>query len=115
MGPPALNFATGTQSVFDAEAAFNRNMNNTMAYDITWNHGRHNFSFGADYKRLQFNSLAQTDPRGTLTFTGTATSGVIQRWVTPLPIFSLQFLTKAPSLLEMPTNIFDLRRRRLRR
>jgi hypothetical protein len=38
-----------------------------------WGHGRHNISFGADFRRQQFNYLSQQNPRGSFTFTGAAT------------------------------------------
>src|SRR5256885_4151238 len=36
-------------------------------------HAPHNFSFGGDVRRQQFNLLSQQDPRGTFTFTGAST------------------------------------------
>jgi hypothetical protein len=73
-GPPSLNFA-GSQifGLSDGTPTFNRNMTNTGQYDSTWNHGRHNVQFGANYQRIQFNSLNQSNPRGSLSFTGAAT------------------------------------------
>ena len=35
----------------------------------TWNRGRHNISYGGDFRRLQFNQYSQSNPRGTLGFT----------------------------------------------
>src|SRR5713226_3676188 len=40
---------------------------------MLWSRDRHNVSFGADFRRQQFNYLSQQDPRGTFTFTGTST------------------------------------------
>ena len=40
-----------------------------------WTRFRHNITFGGDFRRQQFNYLAQQDPRGTFTFTGAATEG----------------------------------------
>jgi hypothetical protein len=75
-GPPSLNFAgSGITPLSDGQATFNRFMTNTLAYDGTWNHGRHNFSFGADYRRITLNYLTQTDPRGTFTFSSTDPAG----------------------------------------
>ncbi len=73
-GPPSLNFA-GSQifGLSDGTPTFNRNMTNSGQYDGTWSHGRHSVQFGANFQRIQFNSLNQSNPRGSLTFTGAAT------------------------------------------
>lgn len=73
-GPPALVFAGGMTSLSDALPAFTRNQTSALSYSMLWNHDRHNFTFGGDYRRLQFNTLSQQDPRGTFTFTGAAGS-----------------------------------------
>ena len=39
-----------------------------------WSHGAHNLSFGADYRRQQFNTVSDSNGRGTYTFNGSATS-----------------------------------------
>lgn len=71
-GPPQLGFASGIAGLSDAQAAFNRNLTSAIAYDMLWNKRSHNVTVGADYKRLQFNSLGQANPRGAFTFTGAA-------------------------------------------
>jgi hypothetical protein len=75
-GPPSVGFAgSGIAALSDGLPAFNRNMTNSGAYDGTWNHGRHNFSFGGDFRRVQFNSLGQSNPRGAFSFTSTDPTG----------------------------------------
>ena len=69
-GPPALNFASGLASLTDSNSSFNRNQTGALSYSVFWSHGAHNVTWGADYKRLQFNSLSQQNPRGSFTFTG---------------------------------------------
>ena len=71
-GPPTLNFASGLGDLTDGQSSFTRNQTSAVSFDGLWNHGRHNVSFGADFRRQDFNLLAQQDPRGTFTFTGTA-------------------------------------------
>jgi len=71
-GPPSLVFASGITPLTDAQAAFNRNQTSALSDSILWSHGRHNVTFGGDYRRLEFNYLSQQDPRGTFTFTGAA-------------------------------------------
>lgn len=72
-GPPNVSFQGSLiQGLSDSEATFNRNRTTSVGYASTWNHGRHNFSFGADFARQQSNVLSQTDPRGTFSFNNTA-------------------------------------------
>src|SRR5579872_536433 len=72
-GPPALNFATGISQLGDTQASFDRNQTGATSASVLWNRGRHNVTFGADYRRQEFNYFSQQDPRGTFTFTGAAT------------------------------------------
>ncbi len=72
-GPPALNFASGIAPVSDAQQAHNRNQTAALSETMNWFRGRHNVTFGGDFKRLEYNYLSQQDPRGTLNFTGAAT------------------------------------------
>lgn len=74
-GPPALVFSSGIAGVSDAQSAFNRNQTGGVSYSMLWNRSSHNFTFGGDFLRQQFNNLSQQDPRGTFTFTGES-SGV---------------------------------------
>jgi hypothetical protein len=76
-GPPSLIFSSGVAGLSDAQSAFDRNQTSAWSYAMLWNRNRHNFTFGGDFRRLQFNYLSQQDPRGTFTFTGTATQGIV--------------------------------------
>ncbi len=69
-GPPSLNF-TSITGLSDAEQKTNHNETNAVSASFFWNRSRHNFQFGGDFKKQQFNVLGQNDGRGTLTFTGT--------------------------------------------
>jgi hypothetical protein len=69
-GPPALSFASGITTLSDAQYSSIHNQTSGVSADALWNHGRHNITYGADYRRQQFNSLGQQEPRGTFTFTG---------------------------------------------
>jgi trimeric autotransporter adhesin len=75
-GPPTLSFSggSGIVTLTDGNSAHNRNQTNKVSASLTWNHSGHNLAFGFDFRRQQFNYLAQSNPRGTFTFTGTATS-----------------------------------------
>jgi hypothetical protein len=72
-GPPDLIFSGGITSLSDGRPSSRHNQTSAYSYAMFWNRGRHGFSFGADFRRQQFNYLSQQNPRGTYTFTGTAT------------------------------------------
>ncbi|HLJ25592.1 MAG TPA: carboxypeptidase regulatory-like domain-containing protein [Candidatus Angelobacter sp.] len=74
-GPPSLNFSSGIAGLSDQQSSSDRNQTNAFTYSFSWNHNRHNFTFGGDFRRQEFNYLSQQDPRGALTFTGAATQG----------------------------------------
>lgn len=69
-GPPSLSFASGIAGLTDAGASFTRNETNAVSYSLFWGRGRHNIQSGIDYRRQEFNALAQQDARGTFGFTG---------------------------------------------
>jgi trimeric autotransporter adhesin len=71
-GPPGLVFSSGIQSLSDSEQAINHNETNAVSATFFWNRARHNFQFGGDFKKQQFNILGQQNGRGTFTFTGAA-------------------------------------------
>jgi hypothetical protein len=72
-GPPSLSF-TNYAGLSDGNASLNRNQTSSVGDNLTWVHGPHNFTFGGDYRRQQFNQFADSNGRGTYTFTGSATS-----------------------------------------
>jgi hypothetical protein len=96
-GPPALTFASGIAPLSDAIAASNHNQTMAYSYDSLWNYGRHNFTWGADFKRLEFNYLGQQNPRGSFAFTGAYTAPPASG--TGLPILGSDF---ADFLLGVP-------------
>ncbi|HEY7392889.1 MAG TPA: carboxypeptidase regulatory-like domain-containing protein [Bryobacteraceae bacterium] len=71
-GPPNLEFASGIQPLTDGVPSYTRDQTSGVSFSGLWNHGRHNFSFGGDFRRQEFNLLSQQDPRGTFGFTGAA-------------------------------------------
>jgi hypothetical protein len=72
-GPPQLSFASGIIGLNDGQNSVIHNQTSALAYDTFWSHRSHNITFGADYKRQQFNTVAQQNPRGTFIFNGAAT------------------------------------------
>jgi hypothetical protein len=73
-GPPTLNFSGGLTALTDGQSSFIRNATNGVSFIARWNHRSHNLTGGLDFRRQQFNYLSQANPRGTFSFTGTATS-----------------------------------------
>jgi hypothetical protein len=72
-GPPQLNFSSGIAQLTDALPAHNRNQTTGTSASALWARSRHNLQFGSDFRRQEFNYLAQQNPRGIFTFTGVAT------------------------------------------
>ena len=75
-GPPSLQFSTsGVYPLSDANSEFNRNRTDAFSLSITDSLWHHNLTFGADYRKQEFNEYQQQNPRGTFAFTGAATQG----------------------------------------
>ncbi|HEV2484532.1 MAG TPA: TonB-dependent receptor [Terracidiphilus sp.] len=72
-GPPGLTFSSGIAGLSDANSSFNRNRTDAMSVNVSTNYRRHNFVFGGDFRRQEFNEFGQQNPRGTFAFTGAAT------------------------------------------
>jgi hypothetical protein len=72
-GPPGLTFSSGIAGLIDANSAFNRNRTDALSVNVSTNYRRHNFVFGGDFRRQEFNEFGQQNPRGTFAFTGAAT------------------------------------------
>jgi hypothetical protein len=75
-GPPNLTFASGISGLTDGIPTFNRSQTTALSYNTLWIHGRHNVSFGGDFRWQDYNNLTQQNPRGTFTFTGAATGSI---------------------------------------
>lgn len=84
-GPPALNFAGGIAGLSDIQASFTRNQTNGVSYSALWNHYRHNFRVGGDFRRQQFNLLSQQNSRGSFAFTGAATGYDLADYLLGIP------------------------------
>jgi len=67
-GPPTLSFSSGIAGLNDANSAFNRNRTDALAANISTNYRRHNFIFGGDFRRQEFNEYGQQNPRGSFAF-----------------------------------------------
>jgi outer membrane receptor protein involved in Fe transport len=72
-GPPNLNF-TNFGALSDGTASLTRNQSQDFAESMVSIHGRHNLQFGVDFRRNDLASRTNLNGRGTLNFTGEATS-----------------------------------------
>lgn len=71
-GPPNLGFQSVT-GLFDGQESYTANQTVAGSIVAQWTHRPHNFQFGADIRRQEFNALSQQNPRGSFSFTGAAT------------------------------------------
>jgi trimeric autotransporter adhesin len=74
-GPPSLGFAQGLSGLSDSNYSATHNQTTAASTSLSWSHSPHNFQFGGDIRRQQFNSFSQSNPRGSFSFTGAATQG----------------------------------------
>ena len=84
-GPPSLTFASGIAGLSDAQSSFDRNQTSGLSDSMRWFRGGHNITFGADFRRQEFNYLSQQNPRGTFTFTGAATGSDFADFLLGIP------------------------------
>ena len=69
-GPPSLSFSNGITGLSDGNFSLNHNSTNQVGENLIWIHGKHNFTFGGDFRRLDFNQLSQQNPRGSFRLHG---------------------------------------------
>jgi hypothetical protein len=75
-GPPGLGFTVSqTAGLSDGLNSKTTPETNAVSYSVQWNKFRHNMTFGGDFRRQEYNYLTESNPRGSLTFTGLATEG----------------------------------------
>ena len=84
-GPPTLSFSSGITGLSDGLAAHNRNQTVSVGDQYQWRYKLHIFSFGGDFRRQEFNYLAQTNPRGTFSFTGAASGSDLADFLLGIP------------------------------
>jgi len=70
-----------------------------------WNHGRHNIQFGADFKKQQFNTIGQQNPRGSFGFTGASTGSDFADFLLGTPDTSSIAFGNADKYLR--SNVYD--------
>lgn len=74
-GPPTLTF-TNYGSLTDGSPSVSAVSTYTISDNVSFHPGKHNFQFGADYRKYLNNIVTDANGRGTFTFTGLATSAL---------------------------------------
>ena len=87
-GPPSLSFSNGISGLSDGNFALNHNTTNQVGENLIWVHGKHNVTFGADFRRLDFNQLSQQNPRGSFLFNGEFTGNALSDFLLGYPATS---------------------------
>ncbi|MGA7756021.1 MAG: TonB-dependent receptor [Candidatus Sulfotelmatobacter sp.] len=74
-GLPNLSFSdfTGLQ---DTNPQLLRNQTYTLSDSVVWTHGKHNWRWGADFRRVELNNEASSNARGSFVFSGINTSQI---------------------------------------
>jgi len=72
-GLPTLSF-TNFASLQDITPALTRNQTYTFSDNMIWNHGKHTWRWGGDFRRVQVNTETDSNPRGAFVFSGLNTS-----------------------------------------
>lgn len=72
-GPPSLSFLN-YGGLNDGNFSLMRNQTAAVSESLMYIRNKHNFTFGGDYRRMQFNQLADANGRGSYSFNGSATS-----------------------------------------
>jgi hypothetical protein len=74
-GPPGLGFSSGIAGLSDANSSNTRYETNSVSSYVQWYRFNHDVQVGGDFRRQETNYFSQSNPRGSLSFTGAATSG----------------------------------------
>jgi uncharacterized membrane protein YgcG len=72
-GLPNLSF-TNFASLQDTTPQLNRSQTYTFSDNVVWNHGKHTWRWGGDFRRVEVNTDTDSNPRGSFVFTGLNTS-----------------------------------------
>lgn len=75
-GLPGLSF-TDFASLQDTNPQLLRNQTYTFSDSVVWNHGKHTWRWGGDFRRVQLNTETSSNARGSFVFTGLNTSEII--------------------------------------
>jgi hypothetical protein len=83
-GPPSLSFQT-VAGLNDGLPNFTRNRTYGGGAEAYYGHGRHNFTFGGDLRRVDLDVKSQQNPRGSFSFTGSITGSDFADFLLGIP------------------------------
>jgi hypothetical protein len=90
-GLPNLSF-TNFGSLNDTNPQLLRNQTWTFSDNMIYNHGKHTWRWGGDFRRIQINTETDSNARGTFTFTGVTSGYDFADFLLGLPqLTSVQF------------------------
>ena len=69
-GVPGISLSQGLQGLSDTQPSFSISQTISFSEVMSWIHGKHNFRFGGDYRRVHHDFLAGSNTTGDFTFTG---------------------------------------------
>jgi hypothetical protein len=72
-GLPSLSFRD-LASLSDTTPSLARPQTYTFSDNVIWNHGKHTWRWGGDFRRVQVNTDTDSNPRGSFVFSGTNTA-----------------------------------------
>ena len=75
-GLPSLSF-TNFGGLQDINPQLLRNQTFTYSDNMIWNHGKHTWRWGGDFRRIQLNTETDSNARGSFIFTGLNTSEMV--------------------------------------
>ena len=75
-GLPSLSF-TNFGGLQDINPQLLRNQTFTYSDNMIWNHGKHTWRWGGDFRRIQLNTETDSNARGSFIFTGQNTSEMV--------------------------------------
>ncbi len=87
-GPPSLSFSNGFYGLSDGSTTRNHSQTSAVTENMMWIHGKHTMQFGGDFRRQQFNYFSESNPRGSLNFTGGITGFDLADFMLGLPYTS---------------------------
>jgi uncharacterized membrane protein YgcG len=95
-GLPGISF-TNFAALQDINPLLSRNLTITFSDNLIWNHGKHTWRLGGDFRRIQINTATDSNARGSFVFTGLNTSQIVNG--SPVPGTGFDF---ADFLLGLP-------------
>lgn len=84
-GPPTLMFSSGIAGLSSAPYLSSHDRAHGWMAEALWTRGRHNVTFGGDFKLRHLDVLSQQDARGSFAFTGAATRSDVADFLLGLP------------------------------